>query len=76
VSGQQITRERWNELENGFDHSFWRHVNKAVFGILTSIIVGLGNAHLLRGLAELVQHPGCHEAYWLHLLWDDDFECS
>jgi hypothetical protein len=37
--------------------------------VLTSIIIGLGMAHLLRGLAELVQHPGRHETYWVHLLW-------
>jgi hypothetical protein len=37
--------------------------------VLTSIIVGLGIAHLLRGLAELVQHPGRHQTYWVHLLW-------
>lgn len=37
--------------------------------VLTSIIVGLGIAHLLRGLAELVQHPGRHRTYWVHLLW-------
>lgn len=37
--------------------------------VLTSIIVGLGIAHLLRGLAELVQHPGRHKIYWVHLLW-------
>ena len=37
--------------------------------VLTSIIVGLGIAHLLRGVAELVQHPGRHRTYWVHLLW-------
>ncbi len=37
--------------------------------VLTSIIIGLGIAHLLRGLAELVQHPGRHRTYWVHLLW-------
>ena len=37
--------------------------------VLTSIIIGLGMAHLLRGLAELVQHPGRHQVYWVHLLW-------
>jgi hypothetical protein len=37
--------------------------------VLTSIIVGLGMAHLLRGLAQLVQHPDRHEVYWVHLLW-------
>jgi hypothetical protein len=37
--------------------------------VLTSIIVGLGIAHLLRGLAGLVQHPGRYRLYWVHLLW-------
>jgi hypothetical protein len=37
--------------------------------ILTSIIVGLGIAHLLRGLAGLVQHPGRDRIYWVHLVW-------
>ncbi len=37
--------------------------------VLTSIIIGLGMAHLLRGLAQLVQHPGRHKIYWVHLLW-------
>jgi len=37
--------------------------------VLTSIIVGLGIAHLLRGLAGLIQHPGRHKTYWVHLLW-------
>jgi len=37
--------------------------------VLTSIIIGLGMAHLLRGLAELVQHPGRHRTYWIHLMW-------
>jgi len=37
--------------------------------ILTSVIVGLGVAHLLRGAAGLVQHPGRTKIYWVHLLW-------
>lgn len=37
--------------------------------ILTSIIVGLGIAHLLRGLAGLIQHPGRDRIYWVHLVW-------
>lgn len=37
--------------------------------VLTSIIIGLGIAHLLRGLASLVQHPGRDRIYWVHLLW-------
>ena len=37
--------------------------------VLTSIIIGLGIAHLLRGVASLVQHPGRHRIYWVHLVW-------
>jgi hypothetical protein len=37
--------------------------------VLTSIIIGLGIAHLLRGVAGLVQHPGRHKVYWVHLVW-------
>jgi hypothetical protein len=37
--------------------------------VLTSIIVGLGIAHLLQGIATIVQHPGRRRIYWVHLLW-------
>ncbi len=37
--------------------------------VLTSVIVGLGVAHLLQGVARLVQHPGRTRIYWVHLLW-------
>jgi len=37
--------------------------------VLTSIIIGLGIAHLLQGVAGLVQHPGRHRIYWVHLVW-------
>lgn len=37
--------------------------------VLTSIIIGLGIAQLLRGVARLVQHPGRHRNWWVHLLW-------
>ena len=37
--------------------------------VLTSIIIGLGIAHLLRGIAQLIQHPGRHTVYWVHLVW-------
>ena len=37
--------------------------------VLTSIIVGLGIAHLLKGVATIVQHPDRHRTYWVHLLW-------
>jgi hypothetical protein len=37
--------------------------------VLTSIVVGLGIAHLLTGVATIVQHPGRQKAYWVHLMW-------
>ena len=37
--------------------------------VLVSIIIGLGMAHLLRGLVRIIQHPGRHPAYWVHLGW-------
>jgi hypothetical protein len=37
--------------------------------VLTSIVIGLGIAHLLRGVASLIQHPGRHKTYWVHLFW-------
>ena len=37
--------------------------------VLTSIIIGLGIAHLLRGIAGLIQHPEQARVYWIHLLW-------
>ena len=37
--------------------------------VLTSIIIGLGIAHLLQGAARLIQHPGQDRVYWVHLAW-------
>lgn len=37
--------------------------------VLTSIVIGLGMAQLLKGAARLVQHPGRDKAYWVHLSW-------
>ncbi len=37
--------------------------------ILTSIIIGLGIAHLLRGVARIIQHPDTEPVYWIHLCW-------
>jgi len=37
--------------------------------VLTSIIIGLGIAHLLQGVANLIQHPGRYRIYWVHLAW-------
>ena len=37
--------------------------------VLTSIIIGLGITHLLKGVAGLIQHPGREEVYGTHLVW-------
>jgi len=40
--------------------------------VLTSIIIGLGMAHLLRGVASLIQQslkPDNVSVYWVHLCW-------
>lgn len=37
--------------------------------VLTSIVVGLAIAHLLKGVAGIVQHPGRRRIYWVHLVW-------
>ena len=29
--GEKISKQRWVELERGFDHDFWQHVNDALF---------------------------------------------
>ena len=37
--------------------------------VLTSIIIGLGMAHLLRGVVRIIQHPDRYRVYWVHLGW-------
>ena len=37
--------------------------------VLTSIIIGLGMAHLLRGVVRIIQHPERYPVYWIHLGW-------
>ncbi|KAA9134076.1 hypothetical protein F3N42_00565 [Marinihelvus fidelis] len=37
--------------------------------VLTSIIIGLGIAHLLRGVVSVIQQSDRHRPYWVHLLW-------
>ena len=37
--------------------------------VLFSMILGLGVAHLLRGVSRIVQHPKKFRVYWIHLLW-------
>lgn len=37
--------------------------------VLTSIVVGLAIAHLLRGVVGIIQHPGRRPPYPVHLVW-------
>jgi hypothetical protein len=37
--------------------------------VLASVIIGLGIAHLLTGVAAIVQHPSRETTYWVHRLW-------
>ncbi|MGE5562561.1 MAG: hypothetical protein ACM3ZV_04550 [Bacillota bacterium] len=37
--------------------------------VLASVIVGLAVAHLLQGVARMVQEPERGKLYWVHLLW-------
>ena len=34
-----------------------------------SIILSLSIAHILKGIAYFIQHPGRYRLYWVHLLW-------
>jgi hypothetical protein len=37
--------------------------------VLFGMIVGLSMAHLLKGVALIVQHPKRYRVYWVHLVW-------
>jgi hypothetical protein len=37
--------------------------------VLFGMIVGLSVAHLLKGVAGIVQHPKRFRVYWVHLVW-------
>ena len=37
--------------------------------VLASVIVGLAVAHLLQGVAKMVEEPERNKLYWVHLLW-------
>ncbi len=43
---------------------FYLHV-RVLFGMIVSLSV----AHLLRGIALIVQHPKRYRVYWVHLVW-------
>lgn len=46
------------------DPNHFQHVR-----MVLSMVVSLGIARLLSGLAKFVQHPGRIRLYWVHLLW-------
>ncbi len=37
--------------------------------IIIGMILSLGIAHLLKGVAKLIEHPAKNKPYWVHLLW-------
>jgi phosphoglycerol transferase MdoB-like AlkP superfamily enzyme len=37
--------------------------------IIIGMILSLGIAHLLKGVAKLIEHPTRSKPYWIHLLW-------
>ena len=37
--------------------------------VLTSIVIGLGIAHLLKGVVSIMQHPARRPPYFVHLFW-------
>jgi len=37
--------------------------------VLFSIVLGLGVAQLLGGVARIVQHPKHYRIYWVHFIW-------
>lgn len=37
--------------------------------VLTSIVIGLALAHLMQGIAGVIQHPGRPRIWWVHLVW-------
>lgn len=37
--------------------------------IIIGMILSLGLAHLLKGVAKIIEHPNRVKTYWVHLLW-------
>jgi hypothetical protein len=37
--------------------------------MLMSMIISLSIAHLLKGVARIIEHPSRKKIYWVHLLW-------
>jgi hypothetical protein len=46
------------------DMDLYAHVR-----IIVGVVVSLGLTHLLRGIANLIQHPKKERIYWVHLAW-------
>jgi hypothetical protein len=51
-------------METQAPHELFTHIR-----IVMGMVIGLGIARLLTGVAGLIQHPGRHQASLLHLLW-------
>lgn len=37
--------------------------------MVIGFILSLSIAHLLKGVAKIIEHPGRNKPYWVHLLW-------
>ena len=48
----------------GIDPNHFFHIR-----MVLSMVVSLGIARLLSGIARFVQHPGRLKVYWVHLVW-------
>jgi len=51
-------------MENATPHELFPHVR-----IVMGMIIGLGIARMLTGIAGFIQHPGRHRVSLLHMLW-------
>ena len=51
-------------MENASPHELFTHVR-----IVMGMIIGLGIARMLTGIAGFIQHPGRHRVSLLHMLW-------
>ncbi|SEG51431.1 hypothetical protein [Bosea lathyri] len=51
-------------MENASPHELFPHVR-----IVMGMIIGLGIARMLTGIAGFIQHPGRHRVSLLHMLW-------
>ena len=37
--------------------------------VLTGVVIGLALAHLMQGIAKIIEHPGRVRIWWVHLGW-------